>query len=148
MSAEEARPATRVGGADPELDRQLSEHLDAFNRDATPGVEPARELTVQVRDGDGKLLGGVSGWTWGEAAGMALAWVHPDHRGSGIGRLLLQDFEREAGDRGCLRVFVTSFTFQAPGFYERHGYREILRWDGVPGPGRADVHLRKDLSRL
>jgi hypothetical protein len=42
-------------------------------------------------------------------------------------------------------VFVTSFTFQAPGFYERHGYREILRWDGVPTADAADVHLRKDL---
>jgi hypothetical protein len=29
---------------------------------------------------------------------------------------------------------VTSFTFQAPGFYERHGYREIFRWERVPTP--------------
>ena len=43
-------------------------------------------------------------------------------------------------------MFVTSFTFQAPGFYERHGYREIFRWDGVPTADAADVHLRKDLS--
>ena len=42
-------------------------------------------------------------------------------------------------------MFVTSFTFQAPGFYERQGYREIFRWDGVPVEGEADVHLRKDL---
>ena len=42
-------------------------------------------------------------------------------------------------------MFVTSFTFQAPGFYERHGYREIFRWEGVPTPDAADVHFRKDL---
>ena len=47
--------------------------------------------------------------------------------------------------RGANRLFVTSFTFQAPGFYERHGYREIFRWDGVPTEREADVHLRKDL---
>jgi hypothetical protein len=47
--------------------------------------------------------------------------------------------------RGADRVFVTSFTFQAPGFYRRHGYRELFRWDGVPREGDADVHLRKDL---
>ena len=34
-------------------------------------------------------------------------------------------------------MFVTSFTFQAPGFYERHGYREIFRWDDVPVAGPA-----------
>jgi hypothetical protein len=42
-------------------------------------------------------------------------------------------------------VFVTSFTFQAPAFYERHGYREIFRWHGVPTPDAADVHFRKEL---
>ena len=47
--------------------------------------------------------------------------------------------------RGCTHVFVTSFTFQAPGFYEHHGYREIFRWEGVPTPGAADLHFRKEL---
>ena len=42
-------------------------------------------------------------------------------------------------------MFVTSFTFQAPGFYQRHGYRELFRWQGVPTDDAADVHLRKEL---
>jgi hypothetical protein len=60
-------------------------------------------------------------------------------------RELIAESERSAAARGARRVFVTSFTFQAPGFYERQGYREIFRWDGVPVEGEADVHLRKDL---
>ena len=48
--------------------------------------------------------------------------------------------------RGCTHVFVTSFTFQAPGFYVGLGYREIFRWESVPTPGRDDVHLRKELG--
>jgi len=43
-------------------------------------------------------------------------------------------------------VFVTSFPFQAPGFYERHGYRRSVRWEGVPTADHADVHFRKDLK--
>jgi hypothetical protein len=43
-------------------------------------------------------------------------------------------------------VFVTSFTFQAPEFYAKHGYREIFRWEGVPTSDAADVHLRKELA--
>ena len=68
-------------------------------------------------------------------------------RGSGrrLGARLLEEFEAEARARGCTHVFVTSFTFQAPGFYERHGYRELFRWEDVPVAGAADVHLRKDL---
>ena len=87
----------------------------------------------------------MSGWTWGEATGIGLTWVRADSRGSGLGTALLDAFEAETRKRGARRVFVTSFTFQAPRFYEKHGYREIFRWDGVPTDGEADVHFRKDL---
>ena len=79
------------------------------------------------------------------AAGIAMTWVRASERGHGLGATLLARFEEEARERGCTHVFVTSFTFQAPGFYERHGYREIFRWEGVPTPGADDVHFRKEL---
>ncbi|MDP5181520.1 GNAT family N-acetyltransferase [Blastococcus sp. BMG 814] len=136
---------TVVADGLPELDQRLSRELDAFNAAATDGVAPARELTVQVLDASGELAAGLSGWTWGVAAGIGMTWVREDSRGDGLGAGLLAGFEGEARARGCTHVFVTSFTFQAPGFYARHGYREIFRWEGVPTPGAADVHLRKEL---
>ena len=146
-SAEPARPRYRaaVGGADPELDKRLSGELDKVNAEATKGIAPARELTVQIRDESGELAAGMSGWTWGVAAGIGLTWVRDTSRGDGLGAQLLTKFEDQARARGCTHVFVTSFTFQAPGFYERHGYREIFRWQGVPTEDGADVHFRKDL---
>ena len=137
--------AVEVGGAVPELDQRLSDELDLVNAAATPGVTPARELTVQVLDADGELAAGLSGWTWGVAAGIGMTWVREASRGEGLGRRLLAEFEAEARSGGATRVFVTSFTFQAPGFSERHGYREIFRWQGVPTEGADDVHLRKEL---
>ena len=134
-----------VGDAVPELDQRLSDELDRVNAAATPGVAPARELTVQVLDADGELAAGLSGWTWGVAAGIGMTWVREGSRGDGLGSRLLADFETEARSRGATHVFVTSFTFQAPGFYQRHGYREIFRWQGVPTEGEDDVHLRKEL---
>ncbi len=134
----------RTGDGDPDLDQRLSDELDTWNEAATAGVPAQRELTVRADDGDG-LVGGVSGWTWGEAAGIAMTWVREDHRGTGLGGQLLERFEAEARARGCAHVFVTSFTFQAPAFYERAGYREIFRWEGIPRTGSDDVHLRKEL---
>lgn len=134
-----------VGEAVPELDRRLSDELDRVNAEATNGVAPSRELTVQILDESGELAAGMSGWTWGVAAGIGLSWVRAEARGKGLGATLLMEFESEARARGCTHVFVTSFTFQAPGFYERHGYREIFRWDGVPTVDAADVHFRKEL---
>ncbi len=134
-----------VGDAVPELDQRLSAELDRVNAEATPGIAPARQLTVQILDGSGELAAGMSGWTWGVAAGIGLTWVRETSRGDGLGAQLLAEFEAEARARGCAHVFVTSFTFQAPGFYLRHGYRELFRWQGVPTEESADVHLRKDL---
>lgn len=138
---------TIVGEGLPDLNARLSNELDEFNAAATVGVAPARELTVQVLDDADDLAGGMSGWTWGIAAGIAMAWawVREDARRCGLGGTLLAHFEAEARARSCRHVFVTSFTFQAPAFYEHHGYREIFRWDGLPTPEAADVHFRKDL---
>jgi GNAT superfamily N-acetyltransferase len=110
---------------------------------ATKGTAPARELTVQMFDDEGQLAAGMSGWTWGVAAGTT--WVREDARDAGLGTRLLDEFEAEAKDRGCTHIFVTSFTFQAPDFYQRHGYVEVFRWDDVPVVGAADIHFRKDL---
>ena len=140
-----ARHTFSVGGSDAALDQRLNDELDRHNAAATPDVEPARELTVRVEDEDGDLVAGVSGWTWGEAAGIAMTWVDGRVRGLGVGRDLLAAFETEARARGCTHVFTTSFTFQAPGFHEAAGYRETFRWEGVPTTGRDDVHLRKEL---
>ena len=134
-----------VGEALPDLDQRLSDELDKVNAAATADVAPSRELTVRVLNGSGDLAAGMSGWTWGVAAGIGMTWVRAGARGDGLGSRLLAEFEAEARARGCTHVFVTSFTFQAPGFYERHGYREIFRWEGVPAAGQADVHFRKDL---
>ncbi len=146
-SARESAPRYRpsVGEADAELDQRLSDELDLVNAAATRGTAPARELTVQIHDDADELAAGMSGWTWGVAAGIGMTWVRTDSRGAGLGGRLLIEFEAEARNRGCTHVFVTSFTFQAPGFYEHHGYREILRWEDVPVMGAADVHFRKEL---
>lgn len=140
-----SRYTCQVGESDPELDNHLSAELDRYNAEATKGTDPARELTVKVTDDAGDLAAGISGWTWGIAAGIGMTWVRDDCRRDGLGARLLTEFEAQARARGCRHVFVTSFTFQAPAFYQRHGYQEIFRWQGVPVADADDVHLRKEL---
>ena len=131
-----------VGDSASELDQLLSDELDQVNAAAAVGISPQRELTVEIRSA-GARVAGLSGWTWGTSAGIAMLWVREDRRGTGCGRLLLSRFEAEARERGCVQAFVTSFTFQAPAFYERHGYVEFARHNGLPAAPHADVHLVK-----
>ena len=132
----------QVGEADAALDQQLSAGLDVVNEAATVGITPQLELTVSVRDAAG-LVGGASGWTWGTCAGIGMVWVREDVRRDGLGGRLMAAFEDAARGRGCTQVLVSSFTFQAPGFYERHGYIEFARSEGLPVEGEADVHFHK-----
>ncbi len=134
-----------VGDADTELKAVLSAGLEAYNTAAIDAGEQ-RELSVKVVAEDGSVVAGLAGWTWGTCAGISLVWVREDARRQGWGGQLLAAAERVARQRGCQQIIVTSFTFQAPRFYELHGYVETGRVEGLPVAGEADVHLRKQLQ--
>ncbi len=133
-----------TGDGDSALDQRLSDELDAYNIPAANAGEQ-REFTVKLEDDRGDLLAGLSGWTWGTSAGIAMVWVRQDERRSGHGASLLRAAESIARERGCQRVNVSSFTFQAPAFYARHGCVEVGRTEALPVAGHADVHFVKRL---
>jgi GNAT superfamily N-acetyltransferase len=66
-------------------------------------------------------------------------------RGGGIGGRLLEAVEVEVRRRGCCRAVVETSSFQAPGFYLGHGYREVAR---VPFAvaDHARIFLDKELG--
>ncbi|WP_330331923.1 GNAT family N-acetyltransferase [Streptomyces sp. NBC_00536] len=130
-----------TSGPDAELEGRLGEELRAFNTRATAGHERGG-FTVKVTAPDGVLVGGLTAWTWGDCAGVELLWVDDAFRQEGWGGKLLAAAEAEAGRRGCRTVTVSTYSFQAPGFYAAHGYRETARVPGVPG-GHEDIYFIK-----
>lgn len=59
---------------------------------------------------------------------------------------MLRAAEDEAVARGCIRMVLSSSTFQAPDLYRRHGDVETARTEGLPVAGMADVHFRRVLG--
>lgn len=145
-SEEPAGTRLLVSDADAELKAVLNAGLEAYNASAIDAGEQ-REMSVKVVAEDGQVVAGLAGWTWGTCAGVSLVWVREDARRQGWGGQLLDTAERVAQQRGCHQIIVTSFTFQAPRFYELHGYEETGRVEGLPVAGAADVHLRKRLQQ-
>ncbi|MGI5493267.1 GNAT family N-acetyltransferase [Microtetraspora malaysiensis] len=143
MTADSA-PTLTVGGSDAELSKQLDKALTAFSEAAT-GTAYGDSFSVKVTDEAGELVGGLTAWTWGGLCGISMLWVREDSRKDGWGSKILHAAEAEAVRRGCDRVAVSSFTFQAPGFYQRHGYVETGRMLGIPD-GHEDVHMFKRLT--
>jgi GNAT superfamily N-acetyltransferase len=133
-----------VGGRDAELAARLDAELSAYNLE-TSGVHERSQFSVRIDDDAGDLVAGLSGWVWGTCAGISLVWVREDGRAGGTGSRLIEAAERVAREHGCSRIVVSSFTFQAPGFYERQGFTETGRTEGIPFEGSADVHLVKQL---
>ncbi|MXO79154.1 GNAT family N-acetyltransferase, partial [Paenibacillus sp. OT2-17] len=50
----------------------------------------------------------------------------------GYGSQLLGEIEQIAKDKGCNFIQLNTFTFQAPKFYEKHGYEVVGVIDDAP----------------
>lgn len=110
------------------------------------GVADRAPIGARLSDSaSGEVLGGLWGRT--ELGLLFLSVLHlPEGlRGRSHGARLLAAVEGEAKRRGCKRAVVETSTFQAPGFYERHGYEEFGRVE-FGAPGHARVFLRKSLD--
>ena len=56
---------------------------------------------------------------------------HERSHGDG-GSQLFQTAEQEARRRGCTQIVLMTFSFQAPAFYERHGFEIVATIDEHP----------------
>ena len=117
--------------------------LHAFNQEM--GGPYAREpVTVLARDAEGTVRGGLLGLTYWNWIFIDWLWLAPDQRGKGLGSELLERAETIARGRGATNAYTDTFSFQAPGFWTRHGYVEFGRLDGMP-PGHSRIWFRKTL---
>jgi ribosomal protein S18 acetylase RimI-like enzyme len=85
-----------------------------------------------VRDENKDIIAGIAGWTWASVCEITQLWVDETSRKNGIGKMLLEAAEAEAKSKGCLTILVKSYSFQAPHFYEKYGYRTEHILNGFP----------------
>ncbi len=111
---------------------------------ARTGLGDEVELAIFVRE-DGRIVAGVSGWTWGDCCELTSLWVDPDHRGRWLGPRLLAAAEAEAAARGCTQTIHFTYDFQARRFYEWAGYELVGRIEDFP-TGAAALWYRKRLA--
>jgi GNAT superfamily N-acetyltransferase len=122
---------------DEAADKAISDGLEAFNEAQAPGAD-WRELAIYARDEAGVVQGGLTGSSYYDWLFVKWLWVAEPYRRQGIGSALLDRAEQVARERNVGAVYLDTFTFQAPNFYEKHGYREFGRLDdAVHGHARA-----------
>ena len=115
--------------------------LRAYNQSAA-GQNTYAGLFLKATTTEGDFIGGIYGkiaWEW---LYVDLLWVHPHHRGKGLGSRLLSAIEQAANDQGIFRYHLATASFQAPDFYQKHGYEICGTIEDLP-PGHTNYFLKK-----
>lgn len=122
----------------------ISDGLNLFN-DAKSGGSDRRALAILVTDPQsGKPVGGLLGRTSLGVLFIELFYLPEPLRGNGLGRRIVQQAEDEGRRRGCTNAVLFTISFQAPGFYERCGYRSFGEIPGTKGISR--LFMTKSLA--
>ena len=96
------------------------------------GDNKFQRLCFVLHASDQVIVGGVIGeiyWGW---LYIDLLWVKDELRGRGYGHRLLTLAEDEGRQRGAKHAYLDTFSFQAPDFYEQHGYQIFWRATRLP----------------
>jgi GNAT superfamily N-acetyltransferase len=85
-----------------------------------------RNIAIILRDPD---TGEGSSGIWGSILYgwlfIELLYVAEPDRGHGLGSRLLATLEEAAREQGCVGTWLSTYGFQAPGFYEKNGYEQF-----------------------
>ena len=112
--------------------------------DATTGPTRFCTLSVLLRDDAGAILGGLWGYTGRGWLFIELLGLPKAARGAGLGTKIMTMAMDEARLRGCVGVWLDTFSFQARPFYEKLGFSVFGQIDGYP-TGHSRYFLAKRL---
>lgn len=106
--------------------------LRAFNYSHL-GDPKAETIALLVRDEPSdEIIGGLYGDIFHGWLFIELLAIPEQARGQGIGSRLMTMAEDVARDRGCVGIWLDTFDFQAPAFYEKHGFTQFGHLDSFP----------------
>ncbi len=97
--------------------------LRAYNV-AKAGPSAMETIALLVRDEHDAILGGLWGHTFYRWMFIDLLAVPEQGRGQGIGSKLMQMAEATARDKECVGIWLDTFDFQAPEFYQKMGFSQ------------------------
>lgn len=92
----------------------------------------------------GEFVGGLLGFTHWNHFFVSAVFVDQRFRREGIGRELLKRAEALALEHGCDTIYLDTFDYQAPGFYNKLGFKVFGKLEDYP-PGHQRFYLIKQI---
>lgn len=121
----------------------IGQGINEYNQQQA-GEDHAQRLCFVLQGPDQEIEGGVIGVIYWDWLYVDLMWLKEEFRGRGYGHRLLTLLEDEARQRGARQAYLDTFSFQAPDFYVKHGYRVFGELPNFP-PGHQRFFLTKKL---
>ena len=132
----------RLENTESQKAQKIGELVRSYNRSKREAAE-CEPLNLYVEDEHGQLLAGLVAETFGNWLEIEYLFVKEGLRGQGIGSQLLQQAESEAKKRNCRFAFVNTYQFQAPAFYQKHGYQEVFTMKDYPYTGQSHYYQKE-----
>lgn len=102
------------------------------------------EFCFAAEDSDGRIVGAITGKAYYNEVHIGDLIVDPDYRRSGLGSRLVSTVEEYYRGKGYDVITLTTFGFQAPGFYPKLGYTtEFVR--SHRDPKLSKYFMKKEL---
>jgi GNAT superfamily N-acetyltransferase len=122
---------------------RIIDPLIAYN-EAQVGPRNKKEFAFSVHSETGEFIGGLLGFTHWNHFFVSAIFVDQALRREGIGRELLKRAEALALEQGCDVIYLDTFDYQAPGFYEKLGFKVFGTLEEYP-TGHRRFYLVKRL---
>ncbi|WDY53527.1 GNAT family N-acetyltransferase [Vibrio fluvialis] len=129
--------------SDEEIDR-IYQGLKNFNQRAVPEVND-ETFAILVRDEQGNVVGGLTGVFFITSVQVRFLWLSEAIRKQGIGNQLISQLELMCAEKKIGNIMVDTYTYQAPLFYESHGFEEIGRYKDYLVEGVDKIFYQKRL---
>ncbi len=123
--AHESLEASYAPALDPDRIENAFEHWYNHDRVVSRLEDPSVQYYV-LDDGEGVAFSECEHDESDEVGELHWLHVHPDHRGHGYGRQLLEETERALFDRGATRIegYVLAVNEAGNEFYQEHGFHK------------------------
>ena len=131
----------RLENIESQKSQVIRDLIRSYNRSKREAAE-SEPLNLYIEDDSGEIMAGLVAETFGNWLEIEYLFVKEDLRGQGIGSQLLQQAESEAKKRNCRSVFVNTYQFQAPAFYQKQGYKEVFTLKDYPYDGQRHYYQK------
>ncbi|MFZ3578365.1 GNAT family N-acetyltransferase [Virgibacillus sp. DJP39] len=85
-----------------------------------------------LKDDSGEIVGGITANMFWHHIHIEFLWVDKRFRGEGYGGMLVDKLEGFAREKAVRLIYLDSFSFQAPEFYQKKGYEVFGKIEDHP----------------